>query len=83
MCPLHCRSMTHLVAHGGSILHTCAVRGAPVEGQPRVGQGGIKWIEVGQRSAVQSTQGGLFIHSWKALGRRTGTCQMQLLLLSD
>ena len=31
-------------------------------------------------SAINSRQGGVFTDSWKALGCRTGTCQMQLLL---
>lgn len=36
--------------------------------------------EVGRGSAINSRQGGVFTDSWKALGCRTGTCQMQLLL---
>ena len=36
--------------------------------------------EVGWGSAINSRQGGVFKDSWKALGCRTGTCQMQLLL---
>ena len=42
-----------------------------------VGKG---WVEAGHGSAMKSRQGGVFTDSWKALGCRTGTCQMQLLL---
>lgn len=41
---------------------------------------GMGWDVVGQGSAINSRQGGVFTDSWKALGCRTGTCQMQLLL---
>lgn len=41
---------------------------------------GTGWDEAGRGSAINSRQGGVSTGSWKALGCRTGTCQMQLLL---